>query len=251
MKKTVLACCLCLWPLLAGAQSTCETRVDAHPHATTMQRVDYCLNAPQAAPDNNPGLVFSGVTPRHPAAGQPASRPTAREGSFKQEQVTVNQTFVETNQFPQFKNTTLSEREVWEVHREAAKQLQSAGVSEPVRQPVEKQMKPLPVITKETKAGLKARKTKPGRRLVQTIAEETVVEAVGPATQEVAPTAEEYTYDTATTQPYAPATPDAQEYVPATPQTQEDAPAEVAAEPYAPAGQEEIPVGTSSYAPAN
>ena len=253
MKRTALACCMCLWPLLAGAQSTCETRVDAHPHASTMQRVDYCLNSNYDAVYNNPGLVFSGVTPRHPAAQQSTPKGTAHESSFKADKVTEEYSFVNTQQFPQLKNATLSEREIWEVHQEAAKQLPAVVQPEPIRQPVEKQMKPLPQIT-ESKAGIVARTKKPQRRFMQVTKEETALTAAGPVTQEVAPAADEYTYDTVSTQSYAPATPDAQEYVPATPEAQEYVPAEVAAEPYAPyapAGQEEILGETVSYAPAN
>lgn len=250
MKKTVFVFFVCLLSVGAGAQSTCETRVDAHPHATTMQRVNYCLNAAQEDSYNNPGLVFSGVTVRHPADEKAASHPTAHNGYFKQDKIEVNQTFVQTQQFPKFTNDTLSEREIWQ-RRQASKQ-QEVAVPEAVRLPQEKFMsqevvrlqqgKQL-VEVPETKAGLKARKTKPGRRLVQ---EPVVNEEAAPQApaQEVTPVADEYAYDSATPQPYAPATQDAQEYVPAQPSAQPY-------EPYTQAVQEEIPAGTASYAPAN
>ena len=248
MKTTIFVLCVCLLPVCAAAQSTCETRVDAHPRATTNERVNYCLHAPADGSESNPGLVFSGVTVRHPAAGETQPAPTARDGSFEPAAVTVQQTFVQTQQFPAFTNQTLSEREIWAL-RQSASQTQQP---QPAAAPVLSQEKPF-VETLETKAGLKARRTKPGRRLWETTQEETaVVEETG--VQEVSPVAGEYTYDNAGAQPYAPAAPDAQEYVPAAPDAQEYVPAEPAAqpyEPYAPAGQAEIPVGTSSYAPAN
>lgn len=258
MKKTILAFCACLLPAWTGAQSTCETRVDAHPHATTMQRVDYCLNdTAEYIDNNNPGLVFSGVTTRHPAERQPQDRPSAREGSFKQDAIKVNQDFVETQQFPTFTNDTLSEREVWE-QRQAARQIQKQPQEKTsvqnVRLPQEKPF----VDILETKAGLKARAKKPGRRLWKTTIEQTTAAETAGAeesvVQEVSSVTSEYTPDNAAVQSDAPAGQDAQEYVPATPDAQEYVPAEPAAQPYAPyapAGQEEIPVGTTSYAPAN
>lgn len=258
MKKTVFIFCVCFVPAWAGAQSTCETRVDAHPHATTLQRVNYCLNAAQEESSNNPGLVFSGVTVRHPADEQAASHPSAHNGYFKQDKIEVSQTFVETQQFPKLTNDTLSEREIWQRRRAAyqapVQQAEVAG-QEAVRLPQEKFMSQEVVPSlqgkqfaevPETKAGLKARKTKPGRRLVQepVVNEEAASAAPETATQEVAPVADEYAYDSVTPQPYVPATQDAQEYVPAQQSAQPY-------EPYAPAGQEEIPAGTASYAPAN
>ncbi len=254
MKKTVLVLGMCLLSVWTGAQSTCETRVDAHPHASTSQRVDYCLNGNQDAVYNNPGLVFSGVTPRHPAAEQSVGKPTAREGNFKQEQVTVSQNFVETRQFPKFTDGHVSQQEIWDKRR-AVYQGQIAGqeaAEQAACEPQEESI--LAPAVKETKKGIAARTKKPGRRLMQVTAQETTLQLTEPEMQEVAPASEEYTYDTASTQPSVPATPDAQEYIPAAPEAQEYTPTEVAAEPYAPyapAGQEEIPVGTSSYAPAN
>lgn len=238
MKRTVLVSCVCLLPVWAAAASTCQTRVDAHPRATTSQRVNYCLQAPAEGTNNNPGLVFSGVTPRHPAEQQATTQPTANQGKFDQEKITVERTFVDTRQFPPFKNNTLSEREVWQANKLAAQ----------ARRPVEKQMEEFASACKETKAGLKARKTKPGRRLrapAEAIAPQTDLSV--PATSQETTPAEESTEDAAVVQEvqeYVPATPDAQEYVPT---QQVDQPYA----PYVPAGQEEIPAGTASYAPAN
>ncbi len=257
MKKTVLVFCTCLLSAWAGAQSTCETRVDAHPHATTNQRVDYCLNAAYDNIYNNPGLVFSGVTQRHPAAEQPAERATAHNGYFRTGDVAVSQNFVETRQFPKLTDGHVSQQEIWGKRR-AVYQGQQLG-KDVAQQAACEPQEEKPVVksaVQETPAGLKARSKKPGRRLQKTdIPQETVLKGVEETVvQEVAPVAAEYTYNVAEAQPYAPAVQDAPEYVPTTPDAQEYTPAEQTAQPYAPyapAGEEEIPVGVASYAPAN
>lgn len=244
MKRTVLALCVCWLPIWVAAQSTCETRVDAHPHASTPQRVDYCLNETYEAIYNNPGLVFSGVTTRHPVT-QPAPEPvTAQEGNFKWENVTVNQDFVETRQFPKLTDGRISQQEIW-AKRRAAYQAQQMGRKAAEETACELQEEK-PVVANtvhETKAGLKARTKKPGRRFVQALVAQREPELYAVESsamqEEVAPVTDEYTYDNATVQPYTPATPDAQEYVPATPDAQEYIPAEQPAQPYTP------------YAPAN
>ncbi len=270
MKRTILVFCMCLLSMAVGAQSTCETRVDAHPHATTNQRVDYCLNEAYENIYNNPGLVFSGVTTRHPATQQPTQRPTAHEGSFNQDEVTVNQNFVETRQFPKLTDGRVSQQEIWAQRRAVyqGQQMAQEAAEQTACEPQEEIVKTEPATTTvETKAGLKARTRKPGRRFMQVSNEmDDTPYMAEPAPQEVAPLAAEYSYDETATQSYAPATQNAQEYVPATdmsaqeyvPATdtsaQEYVPAEQPVqsyEPYVPAGQEEIPVGTSSYAPAN
>ena len=247
MKRTVLVVYLCLLSVWAVAQSTCETRVDAHPHATTLQRVDYCLQETHENSYNNPGLVFSGVTTRHPATQQPPQQVTARNGHFRPQEMAVTQNFVETRQFPKFADERVSQQEIWAQHRAVyqgahmGKEAAEKAACEPQdEKTVEKS------AVKETKAGLKARTQKPGRRLVKEVVptEEQVPAPAETAVQEVTTEDDEYAYDNAAVQPYAPVTQDAQEYVPQQPIAQEY-------EPYAPAQQEEIPVGTSSYEPAN
>ena len=255
MKRTLFTSCMCLLSVWAvGAQSTCETRVDAHPHASTRQRVNYCLNQPAPAQANNPGLVFSGVTPRHPQGNPALQEPSAREGNFDQDKIFIQRTLVGTNRFPAFKNNTLSEQEIWGKRR-AVYQGQQAGREAAEQAECKPQEEPIVKNdVQETQTGLKVRMKKPSRRFMETpevVQAETVSYRAETATQEVAPVADEYTYDAAAVQPYAPASPDAQEYVPAVQDAQNYVPAQQTAQPYAPAAQTDIPVGTSSYAPAN
>lgn len=109
MKKILFLVIGCIMPVFAVAQSTCETRVDAHQRATTKQRVAYCLNPDATVPNNAyAGLVFSGVSAHYP---QPASvvkqEPlTTRPGSFEPEEVTLARDYIETMQFPQTMQST-------------------------------------------------------------------------------------------------------------------------------------------------
>ena len=243
MKRTVFALGACLLGVWAGAQSTCEVRVDAHPRATTKQRVDYCLTGSSETESNNPGLVFSGVTSRH-AEESIVEKPSARAGYFNQENIKVERSLVSTRQFPQFTNGTLSEQEMRATRRVAIEPF-NYTTQQPYRT-VERQERSLSTVV-ETRAGLQTRQAKPWRKL--RIVEK---EQPSPVTdlsevtskEEVAPVAAEYTYDSANTQSYIPSAPQAQEY----------APVEQAAQPYAPetvAPQEEILEGTSAYAPVH
>lgn len=103
MKKIIFFISLCLLPLGVCAQSTCETRVDAHQRASTKQRVRYCLT-PQVQENTatDTGLVFSGVSTRRVAQTQPSRvRPTARNTHFDSSKVAVSTNFVDTGRFPQ------------------------------------------------------------------------------------------------------------------------------------------------------
>ena len=249
MRKTVFVLCACLAAASVwAAESTCETRVDAHQHATTSQRVAYCLTPSYDNTVNNPGLVFSGVTFRRPATAEEAQRPTARNGHFKQENVSVTQNFVETRQFPKLTDGRVSEQEIW-AQRRAEYQGQQMAAQLANNTKCDLQEETTSSVMKETPAGLRARSKKPGRRLKAVSVAQDESSVLEPeTTQEVVPMAADYTYDEygdgANTQPYAPAALDAQEYVPADSNAQPYV-------PYTPAGQEEIPVGTSTYAPAN
>ena len=104
MKKFLVSTVGCLLAIATYAQSTCETRVDAHQRATTKQRVAYCLTPDAvAADDSYSGLVFSGVSTARPQATQPTQqeRPTSKPGRFEPENITVSRSYVATAQFPQ------------------------------------------------------------------------------------------------------------------------------------------------------
>ena len=92
MKKSLVSLVSCLLTGAVYAQSTCEIRVDAHPNATTNQRVAYCLTPEFNAPDTTySGLVFSGVSTHQPHVTQPTQeRPTAKRRNFKSEKMAVS-----------------------------------------------------------------------------------------------------------------------------------------------------------------
>lgn len=103
MKKWIVLIISCFMTAAVYAQSTCETRVDAHQKATTNQRVAYCLT-----PDTVPAdvtyseLVYSEVsTPQMKQTQKQTPRTTTKPGRFDPEKVTVARTYVATTQFPQ------------------------------------------------------------------------------------------------------------------------------------------------------
>lgn len=162
MKNTVFMLGVCLLTSSVWAQSTCETRVDAHPKASTRQRVTYCLTAqPDGAALHNPGLVFSGVS--SPASEGEKTRESkedrAHDAAFKPQRIEVDQQFVPTRQFPKLTDGRTSQQEIVakktalqegkQLAQEALAQSeceitqdapQAQGVQEPVRQPVLRQM---------------------------------------------------------------------------------------------------------------
>ena len=103
MKKIFVSVISCLLAVVTYAQSTCETRVDAHQKATTKQRVAYCLTPDAVTVDESySGLVFSGVSAHQPNTVQNTTqKPTAKPGRFDPQKVTVSRNYVATTQFPQ------------------------------------------------------------------------------------------------------------------------------------------------------
>ena len=119
MKKTLILVCLSA-AAVASHASTCETRVDKHQKATTLQRVDYCLTPEKAAPAA-PGaeVIVSSVTTKEPAPAEQKSAPLAQE-YYPQDQVEVTHGYVGTTHFPKFKNDISSERELKEMQEAAS-----------------------------------------------------------------------------------------------------------------------------------
>ena len=102
MKKIILFGTFCCLYIPLDAQSTCQTRVDAHQEATTKQRVVYCLNpAPVAAQPSESGLIFSTVNAPVQPDEKSTEKATAKAGFFKPEHYSISQTYVESTQFPQ------------------------------------------------------------------------------------------------------------------------------------------------------
>ena len=89
----------------AYAASTCETRVDNHPDATTRERVVYCLSQEPQEDEKagGPELVYSGSYSVKPKT-QTSAKSTVKNGRFKQNRVSVRREYVGSNQFPAFDN---------------------------------------------------------------------------------------------------------------------------------------------------
>lgn len=168
MKKTFAVFVLFVGAALpVFSASTCETRVDKHPDATTKERVSYCLT-PEAEPPAPAGaeLVYYGVSGSEP---QDAS---ARDERYKQKYfdkngVAVAQDYVGTRQFPAFTNNALSEqermaleqaeKEAWAKNQEEADK-KAAAKNQPPASAAQDEREP-----EMSKAQLAARKNKPKR----------------------------------------------------------------------------------------
>lgn len=263
MKNTCFVLGLCLYAGWTWAQSTCETRVDAHQQASTVQRVHYCLmNDQGGALVHNPAMVFSGVSsPKEQPTVQPTKQDDsgARPGTFKPKQIGVSKVFVETRQFPKLDDGRVSQQEIYAKQSallEGKKMAQEAVEQSKCVMPedeVENVSLSVQTQEKQTPVTKPARKTKRAHKKTIT---KTVAETKQPQkAQETAP-ADSVLVDVLDEVPqgqdiavgtasYAPSGQD----IPVG--TASYAPVEIAYDEYVPVEAEEIPVGTASYAPAN
>ncbi len=163
--------------LPAFAASTCETRVDSHPDATTKQRVAYCLTPePEPPLPAGPELVYYGVADTAPESEPQEAAPEREPVYFDKDGVAVNQHFVDTKNFPAFENDMLSEQERAALERLAKQDAAQAAMlrkpqgKTPAAAPSAAAATPLEtpsVLTEENEAGLLARHQKP-RRFMKT-----------------------------------------------------------------------------------
>lgn len=139
MKKFFVSVMSCLLTVVTYAQSTCETRVDAHQKATTRERVTYCLTPDATAVnDSYAGLVFSGVSSHEPQVVQTKQeRPTAKPGHYDVEDMTVSRIYVATNQFPQATQSNAGQAV------EPTPMVVSVGTPQPIIQPVVVELVPV------------------------------------------------------------------------------------------------------------
>ena len=134
MKKIITFLFVFAMSSAAYAVSTCETRVDSHPKATTRQRVVYCLTEEPVVTSTvaGPELVYSGTYSRTPEEEE-TPKSTVKDGYFKEEKLSVERQYVGSGSFPAFVNDTLSEQEraaLEEVYlRELEKQQQALDPS--------------------------------------------------------------------------------------------------------------------------
>lgn len=167
----------CLAAVPAFCASTCETRVDKHQNATTLERVAYCLTPElETVPSaQSPELVYYGVSVKEPEA-ETTQNARRRQKYFDKNGVAVSQDYVGTRSFPAFTNGTLSEQErlaLEQAEKEALEKAQkeaekkAATQRAPLRTPS--------VLTEQepvmSKAQLAARKNKPKRFMKQSAPE--------------------------------------------------------------------------------
>ncbi len=99
-----------LAPLLHA--STCETRVDSHQKASTLERTYYCLTPEQAAPElPGPTLIYENVTTKAPENETVTETVPLKQEYYPQNEVSVTRGYVGTAYFPKWKNDIISEQE--------------------------------------------------------------------------------------------------------------------------------------------
>lgn len=167
MKKSLLI--LTVFTAAVAAQaSTCETRVDSHPNATTPQRVDYCLTPETAAAEQDgPSVIYSSVTTREPDASAPEKTSSRKQKYYNEDNMFVRHKYVGSAQFPQLKNDIQSEREI---QAQQAAQAVAAKKAATEEQPA-RVMQPQP--SENTSAKTVKNEQKPSRTMGGSVKEET------------------------------------------------------------------------------
>lgn len=155
--------------LPAFSASTCETRVDAHQDATTLERAAYCLT-PEEEPPAPEGqrLLYYSVSNKTPKQGEAEPQDAYKQKYFDKKDLSVRRNYVETRAFPEFTNDTLSEQECLALEQAEKEALEKAHAEAMAK--VEKKNSSLdgPSVLDEkepkmSKAQLAVRKTKPNR----------------------------------------------------------------------------------------
>lgn len=170
------------------AASTCETRVDKHQKATTLERVEYCLNEEANLPnDDKYSLVYYGVSDKTPAKQTKQQNEKFRQSYFDDKKWDVSRDYVGTKKFPELVNdipagipqaqendellddsfgqtTILSANTTTEKHLTDEEIKKLSSENQPKR--VVPSSANETVITKE---GLKVRQTKPKRYMKETV----------------------------------------------------------------------------------
>lgn len=172
MKKSFAFFVLLSAALPVFCASTCETRVDRHPDASTRERVAYCLS-PETEPvmeTQTPELVYYGVSSNEPEE-EAVQNGRRKQVYFDKTGVAVSQDYVWTKKFPAFTNDTLSEQErlaLEQAEKEALEKAQKEAAAKAEKEAAAKAALRTPPVLEEkepvmSKAQLAARKTKPKR----------------------------------------------------------------------------------------
>ena len=256
MKKILPVFFLLSASALYAQTTTCEMRVDAHQSASTTQRVDYCLNAPQVLdPMDNAEVIYYGVVTQQQAADPKEEKNTAKDGYYDGTKKEVARGYMGTRKFPAFTNDNLSESEreyqrkhlqqaKEEIARKRAAEIAAAQQAEQQKaaalvakaQPAPQEVQVVTAVqeevvaeaaVKETKKGVLSRQKKPARFDKQQ-AEPEVAADVQPVAQDTAyPTSPDYQ----TQEPAYPTSPDYQTQEPSYPTSPAYEPQEQAAYP--------------------
>ncbi len=172
MRKPLLLLTLFAAAVAAHA-STCETRVDSHPCATTPQRVDYCLTPEAAQPQGaGPEVIYASVTTQTPEKETAEKTTPLKQKYYNEDNMFVRHQYVGSARFPQLKNDILSEREL---------QAQQALLEETSKKEATQQH-PARVMPSQTVADTQESSVsvnkwqKPARTMKEISSQETVVE---------------------------------------------------------------------------
>ena len=167
MKKSLLLFTI-FTAAVAAHSSTCETRVDSHPKATTPQRVDYCLTPDPVVPETDKSkVILSGVIDKTPDTDESARTASLEQKYYNNEDLFVRHKYVGSPRFPQFKNDIQSEREIKEQQEaQSVPAKKTATQNQPARV-----MNPSQAQEKTSSAPVK-NKQKPARTLKNTVQKE-------------------------------------------------------------------------------
>jgi len=205
---------VCMAASLPGfCASTCETRVDSHQNATTLERVRYCLTPEEELPaPAGSELVYYGVSSKAPAE-EPASDGRYKQRYFDKNGVAVSQDYLGTRRFPAFTNDTLSEQEriaLEAAEKEAWEKAQQEAAKKAATEKAPARLSAPSVLAEQepvmSKAQLAARKEKPKRFMkepVQEAAPEVAPAAFPTGTPETELQAVQELQNDPLTQPYA------------------------------------------------
>ena len=123
MKKIGIVFSLFTFAIPLYAVSTCETRVDSHPDATTLQRVDYCLTPEQAASQPaGPEVVYASITDKTPEKQQPEKVTPLKQKYYNEDEIEIAHDYIDTSYFPVLKNDIPTQRELQQQQAQAAQQ---------------------------------------------------------------------------------------------------------------------------------
>ena len=156
----------------AWAYSTCETRVDNNPWASTPQRVMYCLNEedPYEVQPVPPRVLYTEVMLEEEKQKPVQTRVSDNNPYFRMDRYSVTRDYVGTPKFPEFQNSLLSEQEIWAANHPYQSQpqpQQEVAYTEATQwqEPVSYQTQTTTTTTKKRKSGVRETRKGLSRRM--------------------------------------------------------------------------------------